>query len=1244
MARAEDKNVDSGGLLAYIQKASMPNRSSWLATQWASYRKFPRLDLTFRLIRAGRDADAKRELNRLLADDPTDLSATSIYMIVLYNERDYKGVLRRCEEILKAYPSFVPALIYRGLAWQSLGNTEKAMHDFLLLAGSRSLNKSDYIFTFDTLADLALAQKQYEEALRALGVLASWKRDTRFYYRQGLALQGVGRSKEAVAAFEHALDAASDTPERIRSLQILGDLSLQQAQWKRAFDWYGKALELEPNDPVLLRQCARAAFESRNYTVSVQLMRRLLAVGPAAADHMYLGNVLVAQKNTRAAEVEFRAVLTSTRDENQLARAYRALIELAIERKDSAEALRLAQALGKISKAEEDRQRLAILLEKQMDYPNLAAELRKTAADGSLPASLRYEAFYKLGNVYALLLQDENAAAAFQNAIQVQMTIPAFDALSRVQERSGHIEEAVAAAREALRMEPSAARQLSLGNLLEKAGHQEQALQAFDAATTDGAGSEVSSQAWARAGYIYAAQRRPDQARAAFGKALGLHSADPELNAAMARVCIELKDFAGALPWLERAQASQSSPELMKLTALAQAQTGNIDKAVAIYERLLSSYPHPSADAEETGIALGYLETGREKYALAATHFRKAFEDSMKAHPELLAEAAQNFYKAKDWKGAVETWSLYRTQPGIPNEAKREATESLGFSYVSAGDSRSAAEIFRQAIENGDKRPGMHRNLAFAFYELREWRLSLNEFLKSLEGERDASALAGAARCYQQLHKPGLAIDYLQKALVLTPAGAGRQPLLQDLAYLNEAAQDYSSAARALQDLLRDEEDFSIRLRAVRNLRLAGNTQAAEQSLAVTRPESLAATDHVRWLDERAAIMDAKGDHARAIASLAQANAISPAAWRDYQLGLDDLAMKNLAEALKHFQMALSKEPENTLYIQALAYGFESAGNQREAARMFAQLAAKEPDNPRWPKQLGYVDMRLFRNREAAGSFRAALDRTPTSGAGATEAEQENYRIRSEISRLTDTYQLTYYHGYNTGNFSRTAAIDLLGSDLFPAPSGVEAAWQPPFIGFRNGRSLQVFGRVLWNDPDNSFTFNTKLYQGSIGIRYKPLISQNLWFSAEEIFHVPQYSTGKWLFRGLYSWNPGFELKLGKKRWKYTLASLDSSFIPGRNAVLAQYGETRRGITFNIGNSLLLTPHIVGDARWQSGTEIGGTYFEAGAGVSLRYLFRQNQYEAQRSSFEIVLQCKRGVAGMNNFSYNICSTVGIVRF
>ena len=123
-------------------------------------------------------------------------------------------------------------------------------------------------------------------------------------------------------------------------------------------------------------------------------------------------------------------------------------------------------------------------------------------------------------------------------------------------------------------MGPSPALHYGLGILLEKAGRKDEALQQLEAARA-GAAPEVLKEIDTHRGYVFASQRRFNEARDAFKHALEAEAsgaAAPELNAAMARVCIELHDYQAALPYLERAHTPQNALEILRLTALAQVQ------------------------------------------------------------------------------------------------------------------------------------------------------------------------------------------------------------------------------------------------------------------------------------------------------------------------------------------------------------------------------------------------------------------------------------------------------------------------------------------------------------------------------------------------------------------------------------------------------------------------------------------------------------------------------------------------
>jgi hypothetical protein len=290
--------------------------------------------------------------------------------------------------------------------------------------------------------------------------------------------------------------------------------------------------------------------------------------------------------------------------------------------------------------------------------------------------------------------------------------------------------------------------------------------------------------------------------------------------------------------------------------------------------------------------------------------------------------------------------------------------------------------------------------------------------------------------------------------------------------------------------------------------------------------------------------------------------------------------------------------------------------------------------------------MRLNRNEESAAWFRKAAELTKGSP-GESGSPEELFALQSEASRLTKDFNVTLYKGFIGHDSVYSGGASLFGSNPFPASAGIEIAYRPPKLGLRNGKSIEMFSRVLWSNPDNSVSFDTKLYQLSVGIRYKPIARQNLWISGERLLHTGTADYQKWLLRALYSWSPGFNLKPNKRSWNYTLVFSDSAFLPVGTRQFAQYGEFREGLTLNVKNTFLITPMLVADARWQSNTSYyGGTYSEAGVGVSFRYLYKTNHFEAVRASFEVVGQCKRGSLSttLGGRGFYSCSLMNILHF
>ena len=1236
-----------------LKHSAAQDHRSWIQTQIDKYTSFPKLDLAMRMMKSGRLNAARLELANLLSRNPGDLRAVSSYLIVLYELRNYQAVISQSTAVLKRNSSFAPALLYRGMAYQALKEQHKALEDFSALQMRTDLEPSDRIFCLESVVDLALAEKDYRRALNASELLEGLKRNAHLFYARALALQGLDRMSEAATALNAALELTVDPVERLTLLRMLGTIARLQGDWRPARDAYHAAVALNCLDPVALRLAAETAYHLGRYSEAIEIMNKLLKASPTADDRRYLGNILLAQRNYRAAETQFRLALRESHDVAQLIGVYRTLIELARLRRDNLEAIRLLRLVISIRPAVRDRRLLASLLEEQKDNSALARELESILGETEESDPRRHDEYMRLGNLYYCEQDFDRAVAAFRKAVTLKETPSGLESLAQALEDSGKTQQAIALRREISKTNSiNAANYLKLATLYEKTGAPDEALAALNAALRLEPSSELLLDVYQREGYLYAVQKNHEKARAAFLLAVELSKNRPDLNVALAEICIEIRDYDCALPQLLRANELGTSERALRMLALAYSETNQLVKSAKIYKALSEQAPRPSSDAEELETRLAYVEARLGNFENAAAHFLRAFHDGAEKRLNLLGEAARNYFQVKNFSRAAEAYASFVSAAGAPASADAMAWQNLAICQIELGRYQAAAASIERALSMSGSSVEVHQRLAVTYYERQLWKESLGQFLASLEIKRTLQSLLGVARCYQHLNKPGLAAYYYSFVLeksddLLMPE---RESVLLELGHLYSALAEYSSAVDVWSRCLRLKEDPGARLQLARSQRLSNRFRAAEDTLNAIAPQELFGKLQSEYFDERFALLNRRGDVQAAADALRRANRLEPAAWRDYQLGMFAMSQRNLPEAISFFRTAWTREPYTERYTAALAYAFEKAGDQQNAGRLFNVLAERNPDSSHWRKALAYVDMRLSHNAEAAESLRQALDRTPAlDNASATaDAKQQNYAMRSDITQLTHSYDLTIYHGHISNSYAGAPAVYWLGPEIFPASTGIEAAYQPPRIGLRNGKMFQLFGRLLWSD--DSLPLVGQRYQGGIGARYKPFARPNFWISAERLFHTADWANKGWLLRGLYSWNIGSEPRPAYKAWKYTYSLSDSAYEFGsRHRYFAQYAELRQGVTMKVADNLLFTPHVIGDTRWQSQSGVLGSYLETGGGASLRYLFNQSRYEAPRSSFELLLQFKRGVifrrahGVMNNIDYDGCTLVGIFR-
>ncbi len=264
-----------------------------------------------------------------------------------------------------------------------------------------------------------------------------------------------------------------------------------------------------------------------------------------------------------------------------------------------------------------------------------------------------------------------------------------------------------------------------------------------------------------------------------------------------------------------------------------------------------------------------------------------------------------------------------------------------------------------------------------------------------------------------------------------------------------------------------------------------------------------------------------------------------------------------------------------------------------------------------------YAARRLNRNEGASNHFKAALDAdraAPTPGFDAATA----FGIQRGIDSLDRQFGLSagaFYRGERSA-----AGGGSVGQGL------VEAYWQPPVIGNRDGKLLQIYGRVGLNALTPAGTVQTDSLQGAVGLRYKPFSDLNLLVAGERLVPIGDSAAKDWLVRAGYS--IGFNTDIQPMQSSYWTGQLygEAAYFVDQDRFIGTV-EGRYGRDTRIGNSPDLLGSLFASAAYNyDAAETTKSAAAVGLGAGLRYWFRQTRYRAPSSfiQFDIMYRWKLG--------------------
>lgn len=261
-----------------------------------------------------------------------------------------------------------------------------------------------------------------------------------------------------------------------------------------------------------------------------------------------------------------------------------------------------------------------------------------------------------------------------------------------------------------------------------------------------------------------------------------------------------------------------------------------------------------------------------------------------------------------------------------------------------------------------------------------------------------------------------------------------------------------------------------------------------------------------------------------------------------------------------------------------------------------------------------YAARRLGRNAQAADHFKAALDIGRAASPPAFDTVTEFGILRSVDS-------LEREFGISAGAFYRGGRSAAGGGSV--GQGLVEAYWQPPVIGNRDGKLFQVYGRAGLNALTPNSTVQTDSTQGAVGLRYKPFADLNLLVAGERLFPIGDSAMTDWLLRAGTSF--GFNTDIQPGRTAYTTGQIygEAAYFVDQDRFIGTV-EGRYGIDTHLGSPKLLGSLYASGAYNYDAAETRKSAAAIGAGLGLRYWFRDSRYRAPASfiQFDIMYRFK----------------------
>ncbi len=636
--------------------------------------------------------------------------------------------------------------------WSDAAKELKAASE--LLPGDEELSRSYQLARYEA----ATRSAEHEEALAAAESLAQDSGDAAGQMRVGMALERLGRSKEAAEAYARAEGFASSKWQKLRAWRAAAEAAKKAHDWPMVEQALLNAHKLEPGDYEILRGLAYAAYRQDNPADAVQWMEKAISAKPNLDDREFLANLCIVTGNYDRAIENLRRVLRGVRADSNRHRLYMSLgyacsgagrkadasvafVKAAALRKDPRTLIPLAQSLesdGRLDQATEYRRQLV--------------EIQPSG-----------ENHYALGMLYVKVGRDDEALSHLETAVHVGLE-GSKRLLALKQQASLYQKEKRFFAAKQVLLEAQgldsrdASIPLMLAEIDAEAGDHASALRSVNQALS----TRETARGFQLRAQVHQKLGNPAQALADYQRALSLLPADQAVAVpilvSLANIEFSAERFREAaahyLEAFEKDPSGEADPLVQAAESLALAP--DWAKAVEVNHRIID-LPQASRQVKaEAYRRLGIVYGRQERPQLAEESFRSALamgdtdSRTLEELGMLLFESGR-FAEARDSFGA-----------SVERRRSAEGLLRLARSYAAMGKSGIAIYYLQQALTTAgslgqNDRDSVYRELGFLY-------AGTHEYAKASEAWSRSPTVAGTPEIGLRLARMQRLLENYQEA------------------------------------------------------------------------------------------------------------------------------------------------------------------------------------------------------------------------------------------------------------------------------------------------------------------------------------------------------------------------------------------------------------------------------------------------------------------------------------------------